>query len=76
MAWCAVSRPTPVGGVWDVEFEDNGVGLAVGVHFDGTGGPPREPEMVAIDAGLDDGDLTTGHFRRLAADRYYWVVRE
>ncbi len=67
--------PTPIGGVWDTEFNDNGVGFAVGVHFDGTGETRDDTYMAAIDAMIDDGVLTSGSFRRLASGRYYRVLQ-
>lgn len=67
---------TSLGGLWDVEAGDSGVTLAVGVHFDGTGPSRDDDYMNRIDDLLDDGDVTTGRFRRLAADRYYWVLEE
>ncbi len=32
--------------------------------------------MQQIDAAMDDGDLATGGFRKIADDRYYMVVVE
>jgi hypothetical protein len=32
--------------------------------------------MQQIDAAMDDGDLATGAFRKIAGDRYYMVVVE
>ncbi len=65
---------TPIGGVWDTEFADNGVGAAVGVHFNGVGETRDDPFMLEIDAQFDDNDLATGVFRKLADDRYYYVL--
>ncbi len=65
---------TPIGGVWDTELNDSGVTSAVGVHFDGTGQTQDDAYMTLVDAIVDDGDLTTGVFRRLAATRYYYVL--
>ena len=68
-------RGTPIGGVWDVEFQDTaGVTCAFGVHFDGTGMTRDDAYMLVIDGMLDDGDLETGAFQRIAADRYYYIV--
>ena len=67
---------TPIGGRWDIEYNDHGVTSAVGVHFDGSGDTRDAVYMAEIDALCDDGDLTTGTFRQLAADRYYWVIVE
>lgn len=63
--------PTPLGGVWDTEFNDSGVTAAVGVHFQGV---PVPDYMQQVDEIFDDGDLSTGLFQQLAADRFYYVV--
>ena len=68
-------NPTPFGGVWDVERDESGISSAVGVHFDG-GSDPGDAVMLQIDILIDNGDLTTGVFRKLAAGRYYWIVAE
>lgn len=65
---------TPIGGRWDIERNDNGVTSAVGVQFNGDGATRDAAYMTEVDAQFDDGDLTTGAFRQLAADRYYWVL--
>lgn len=66
---------TPIGGVWDTEFQDQGgVTSAVGVHFDGTGATRNDDFMNQVDALIDDGDVTTGSFQRLGAGRYYYVL--
>ncbi|MEM8834326.1 MAG: type II secretion system protein [Planctomycetota bacterium] len=68
---------TPIGGVWDCENDDAGdVVFAVGVHFDGTGETRDDDYMNAIDAMLNDGDVETGAFRRIADARYYTVMEE
>lgn len=66
--------PTPIGGVWDVEFNDNGVTAAVGVHFDGTGQTQDDDFMLIVDAIFDDGTLDGGSFRKLAEARYYFIL--
>ena len=53
-----------------------GVTSAIGVHFDGTGETRAVGYMAALDLEYDDGDLATGGFRQLAADRYYWIIIE
>jgi prepilin-type N-terminal cleavage/methylation domain-containing protein len=63
---------TPIGGLWDSERNSSGVTSAIGVHFQGDN--PGDAYMTLIDARFDDGDLTTGAFRKLAADRYYLVL--
>ena len=63
--------PTPLGGVWDTELNDNGITSAVGVHFNGD---PVPGYMLQIDETLDDGDLSSGSFQQLTADRFYYIV--
>lgn len=68
---------TPIGGVWDTEADDlGGVKFAVGVHFDGTGVTRDDSYMLEIDRQIDDGDLETGSFQKLADQRYYSIVAE
>lgn len=68
---------TPIGGVWDSEFEGTGdVKSAIGVHFDGSGISRDDMFMSDIDALIDDGDLATGVFRKLEAGRYYFIIKE
>jgi len=64
---------TPIGGVWDFELNSFGITSAFGVHFQG-GGHPGDTFMQQIDLIYDDGDLNTGGFRRIAADRYYHII--
>lgn len=71
------TRGTPIGGVWDVEFNDSGgVRSALGVHFNGDGETRDDLFMRKIDQLLDDGDLATGGFRKLEEGRYYAIIRE
>jgi len=68
---------TPVGGAWDIEHQDaGGVQSAVGVHFDGTGQTRDDMYMREVDTLIDDGDLSTGRFRKLEETRYYFIIRE
>ncbi|MDQ8201603.1 prepilin-type N-terminal cleavage/methylation domain-containing protein [Pelagicoccus sp. SDUM812003] len=64
---------TSLGGVWD--FEQFGLGdfsSAVGVH-----GPSHGDDVfVLVDQAIDDGNLSTGLFQKLAADRYYYVIED
>ena len=64
---------TPIGGVWDSD-QDFGISSAIGVHFDGTGITRDDSYMQEIDAAVDNGDLDTGYFRKLADERYYFVL--
>lgn len=65
---------TPIGGVWDAEgAEYAGVASAIGVHFN-AGNAQSNDYMTRIDEIIDDGDLSTGMFRRFAADRFYFIT--
>ncbi|MEN0020444.1 MAG: prepilin-type N-terminal cleavage/methylation domain-containing protein [Planctomycetota bacterium] len=65
---------SPIGGEWDLESNDVGVGLAIGINnFDGAA---EIADLVAVDRLIDDGRLTSGNFREIYKDRYFWVVRE
>ena len=65
---------TPVGGVWDVEQDGfAGMEAGLGVHFN-DGSHPGDAYMQDIDASIDDGNLSTGGFRKIADDRYYFVL--
>jgi len=68
-------RPTPVGGLWDVQFNKDNVTSAVGVHFHGANHiNPGDAYMLTIDALIDNGDLDTGAFQKIADDRYYMII--
>ncbi len=66
---------TPLGGVWDFELNSFGVTSAFGVHFQGTA-PPEDEFMRQIDEKFDDGNLNTGAFRKIANDRFYYVLAD
>lgn len=67
--------PTPIGGSWDTETApDEPVSLALGVVFEGEPDPPDAAYMAEVDAIADDGELTTGAFRQMKAQRYYFIV--
>lgn len=62
-----------LGGVWDFEQDDLGnFTSAVGVH------KPIEKEelFVLVDKRIDDGNLSTGLFQKVAGDRYYYVIAD
>ncbi|MFP4156491.1 MAG: type II secretion system protein [Opitutales bacterium] len=61
-----------IGGVWDVETNDNGVQCAVGAHRY----TMNEEQLLDFDQDFDDGDLSTGKYRKLAGDRYYLIIEE
>lgn len=62
-------------GRWDFEMNDSGVGAAVGIVVDDDSPVAREL-CEQIDHALDDGDLNTGRFRKIATDRYYLVLQD
>jgi prepilin-type N-terminal cleavage/methylation domain-containing protein len=66
---------TPMDGVWDSEKASFGFASSIGVHYL-TGTNPGDAEWTQVDALVDDGDLTTGAFRKLASDRYYFIIKE
>ncbi len=68
---------TPIGGLWDAEFNDTGVTSAIGVHFHGGAGATRDDAYMAqIDAVVDDGDLAAGGFRKIGGGRYYFIIAD
>jgi prepilin-type N-terminal cleavage/methylation domain-containing protein len=69
-AWLA---PTPIGGRWDAELNEDGIISAVGVVFDGTDNK-SDQYMREIDRSIDDGNLATGFFRKFNANRYFFIV--
>jgi len=70
-------KGTPIGGLWDMSFDQYGLTSSLGVHFkNGTGPRKDDAYMQQIDAMIDDGDLTTGMFQKVGGKRYYFVVAE
>ena len=67
---------TPLGGRWDIAFQQQGIESGVGVDFSGSGDAKDDAYMVEIDAAFDDGDLQAGLFRKLAGKRYFFVVAD
>ena len=69
-------RQTPIGGHWDIEFNNYGVTSAIGVHFTNSAAIPDDAFLELIDRTIDNGNLATGVFRRLDADRFYYIILE
>lgn len=65
-------QDTPLGGRWDIEANDTGVVLAVGVHY--LGAEVDSEGMQAVDDAMDDGALKTGAFRQIDRDRFYLIL--
>lgn len=66
---------TPLGGVWDSEQSSFGITSGLGVHFNG-GSQPDDAYMTDVDRILDNGDLASGAFRKIAADRFYSIIAQ
>jgi prepilin-type N-terminal cleavage/methylation domain-containing protein len=65
------TRESPIGGHWDVEADDSGIGLGVGVD----GYTISRDELLELDKRFDDGNLQTGRLVEIVANRrYYWVI--
>jgi len=61
-----------IGGDWDVEYNSYGVISAIGaVDFKSS-----NEQLLKFDQRYDDGNLNTGDFRLLEANRYYYVVAD
>lgn len=67
---------TPIGGVWDAELDSFGIKSAFGVHFNGEGETRNDAYMLLIDDAFDNNDLDTGVFRKIADDRYYFILED
>lgn len=70
------TRPTTIGGLWDCETDTFGIKSGIGVDFGSTGDNPGDTYMLGIDALFDDGNLSTGQFRKISDDRYFIVLRD
>ncbi|MFP4354784.1 MAG: prepilin-type N-terminal cleavage/methylation domain-containing protein [Phycisphaerae bacterium] len=68
------TSPTPIGGCWDYEKDSWGIKSGFGVHFHRYKPYRDAGYMLEIDEMFDDGDLTTGRFRQIASDRFYYII--
>ncbi len=68
------SGNTPIGGVWDTAHDAFGVLGSVSVFFPDPGDIRDDGYMIEIDEKIDDGDLATGSFRKVANNRFLFVV--
>ena len=68
--------PTPIGGVWDTSVNAFGVTASMGVFYAGPHPNRNDAYMQEIDALIDDGDLSTGMFRKMSNQQYFFVVEE
>ena len=69
MDWTA---PTPLGGRWD--WDNSSVGITAGVTGIGPGLDMTGIRMV--DERIDNGDLSSGRFRRTASGGYTYVIAD
>ncbi len=63
---------TPIGGQWYIVRDSDGVQMAIGVCF--SGDARSDDYMQKIDVVLDDGDLSTGSFRKVDSNRYFYII--
>jgi type II secretory pathway pseudopilin PulG len=64
------TKPTPVGGNWDWDYQQFGFTAGVSVIGSGLG----DARMTEIDATFDDGDLNTGGLQKTADDRLTLII--
>lgn len=69
-------RATPIGGMWDCQLNVKGATSAIGVDFNGATTVRDDAFMQEIDSAIDDGDLATGGFRKLASGKFYFIVKD
>jgi type IV pilus assembly protein PilA len=69
-AWTA--NPNSIGGRWNWDY--NNFAFTAGVSISGF--TVTDEQLVEIDAKLDDGDLTTGLFRKISATRVSYILQE
>jgi prepilin-type N-terminal cleavage/methylation domain-containing protein len=61
-----------IGGDWDVEKSSFGILSAVGVHRFHV----SDEQLLKFDERYDDGNFDSGLYRKLASDRFYYIVSE
>lgn len=66
------SAKTPIGGLYNIESDDNGVTFAVGA----VNVTASDAQLLLMDQRNDDGNLSTGLYRKLGDSTYYRVVTE
>lgn len=69
------SKPTPLGGRYNWEGPNNYT--YAGISIDGSTVPTKPEKLFRLlDALHDDGNLSTGKFRKTPNDRYTFIIRE
>lgn len=66
------TKETPIGGVWD--WEGNNFTILGGISV--VGSEKSTTYMQELDAMFDNGNLGSGNFRMMAADRYTYVLAD
>lgn len=57
------STTTAIGGVWDWDYQQNGITASISVYLYSV----SDAQLQDIDRTIDDGDLTTGLFRKIGS---------
>jgi len=65
------TEPTPIGGQWDWDYMQFGIVAGVSVYEPNM----TDSEMAKIDARIDDGDLSSGAFRK-RANGYIYIIEQ
>ncbi len=68
MQW---TRPTPIGGQWDWDYQQFGFKAGVSVYHPGW----TDDEMADIDSRIDDGNINTGLFRK-RNDGFIYILEQ
>ena len=64
--------PTPIGGQWN--WDMNSAGFTAGVSISNF--ICTDAQLQEIDAKIDDGDLTTGNFQKVSANRVMYILEQ
>jgi prepilin-type N-terminal cleavage/methylation domain-containing protein len=65
-------KTTPIGGNWNWDKGNNGITAAISI----SGLTCSDAQLAAIDAKLDDGNITTGYFRKTQPNRISLILEE
>ena len=69
-------QETSIGGRWDIDSSDVGLNCVVGVDFGGAPNSVQLANLEAVDALIDDGDLSTGVFQGYQSNRRGYLTIE
>jgi prepilin-type N-terminal cleavage/methylation domain-containing protein len=65
------TKPTPLGGNWDWDYNIFGFTAAVSV----VGTNATTAQMIEVDTKMDDGDLSSGQFQDKGSGRYSYILQ-